>query len=186
MNKPRNFLKNTYHHLYNRGANHQVIFLEEENYIFFLKKLRYYKEKFNIDILTYCLMPNHFHLFVLQLTEENPISLFISSLLNSYTKAINNYYKRSGTLLESKTKSKQIEDDSYFKWVIKYILENPVNAALTDNITDWSYSNAKDILGLRNGNLTNIEKVKSWFQDEIIMKKFLTDINEKNCYQGLS
>jgi REP element-mobilizing transposase RayT len=87
MNKPRNFFKNTYHHLYNRGANKQQIFCEQSNYIYFLEKLKFYKNKYEIELLSYCLMPNHFHLFVLQLTDEYSISGFISSLLNSHTKS---------------------------------------------------------------------------------------------------
>ena len=128
MDKPRNYYKDTFHHLYNRGANKQPIFFEKANYIYFLKRLRYYKDKYEIELLAYCLMPNHFHLFVRQLKEEFSITEFISALLNSYTKSINKNYKRSGTLFEGKTKSKQILDDTYFKWVIKYILENPVKA----------------------------------------------------------
>ena len=112
MDKPRNFYKDTYHHLYNRGANKQLIFFEKTNYTYFLEKLRNYKGKYKIEVLSYCLMPNHFHLFVRQLQNELSISDFISSLLNSYTKSINKSYKRNGTLFESKTKNKQILDDT--------------------------------------------------------------------------
>ena len=98
MDKPRNFFKNTYHHLYNRGANKQNIFFERANYIYFLKKLKEYKDKYKIDILSYCLMQNHFHLFVCQLTDQYSVSNFISSFINSYTKSINKAYGRKGTL----------------------------------------------------------------------------------------
>jgi hypothetical protein len=128
-------------------------------------------------------MPNHFHLFVRQLENKCTISEFISSLLNSYTKSINKSYKRSGTLFESKTKSKQIIDDAYFKWVIKYILENPVKAGLAANITDWEYSNARDLLGSRNGCLTNTKDIISYFDSEAQMKEFLVDKNIKVAYE---
>lgn len=163
MDKERNYYKNTYHHLYNRGANKALIFYEKENYLYFLRRMKFYSQKYKIKILAYCLMPNHFHIFLKQTTDEFSISLFISSLLNSYVKSINQKYKRSGTLFESKTKSKQIEDETYFKWVIKYILENPVHAALADNICDWIFSNARDLTGVRNGNLTDVKYVVSFF-----------------------
>ena len=175
MNKERNYYKNKYHHLYNRGANKALIFFENENYLYFLRRMKYYSVKYKIKILAYCLMPNHFHLFLKQTTNDFPISLFISSLLNSYVKSINTKYKRSGTLFGSKTKSKHIEDETYFKWIIKYIFENPVNAGLSKNINDWEFSNAKDLLGLRNGNLTDVKYIKSFFQSEKIMIEFLTD-----------
>jgi len=127
-------------------------------------------------------MPNHSHIFLKQTTDEFSTSQFISSLLNSYVKSINSKYGHSGTLFESKTKSKQIEDETYLKWVIKYILENPVIAALTDSICDWEFSNARDLTGMRNGNLTDVKYVESFFQSRKVMIEFLTDKNIKTAY----
>lgn len=183
MDKERNFYKNTFHHLYNRGANKELIFFERENYFYFLKRMKYYCSKYGINILAYCLMPNHFHLFVRQTTDEQTIAMFVSSLLNSYVKSVNQKYKRSGTLFESKTKSKQIKDEAYFKWVIKYILENPVKAGLAESISDWEFSNAKDLLSMRNGAITDINYVTSFFQSKDIMIEFLTDHKTKTGYE---
>ena len=182
MEKKRNYYKNTYHHLYNRGANKALIFYEKENYLYFLRRTKFYSQKYKIKILSYCLMPNHFHIFLKQTTDEFSISLFISLLLNSYVKSINQKYKHSGTLFESKTKSKHIEDETYFKWVIKYILENPVHAALADNICGWEFSNARDLTGMRNGNLTDVKYVESFFQSRKAMIEFLTDKSIKTVY----
>jgi len=183
MNKDRNYYKNTFHHLYNRGANKALIFYERENYLYFLQRMKYYRAKFSINILAYCLMPNHFHLFVQQTTDEFSISIFLSSLLNSYVKAVNQKYKRSGTLFESKTKSKQIVDEAYFKWVIKYILENPVKAGLAERISNWEFSNAMDLLTIRNGTISDINNVTSFFQSKAGMIEFLTDKTVKTSYE---
>jgi len=182
MDKDRNYYKNTYHHLYNRGANKAVIFYERENYLYFLRRMKSYSDKYKIKILSYCLMPNHFHIFIKQTTDDFPVSFFISSLLNSYVKSVNKKYKHSGTLFESKTKSKQIDDETYFVWIIKYILENPVHAHLAENIDDWEFSNAKDLTGMRNGKLTDVEYVASFFQSRESMIKFLTDKTIKVSY----
>jgi len=183
VNKERNFHKNTYHHLYNRGVNQNQIFFDRESYLYFLKRMKHYKNKYQIEILSYCLMPNHFHIFVKQKTEKLTISNFISALLNSYVKSINKKYSRSGTLFESKTKSKLITDENYLIWVIKYIIANPVKAKLVSKINDWEYSNAKDLLKLRKGTLSDINDVKSFFQSEEMMIKFLTDSNIKVNYK---
>ncbi len=183
MNKNRNYYKNTYHHLYNRGANKSLIFFERENYLHFLKRMKTYKNKYKIKILSYCLMPNHFHIFLKQTTDDLTISMFISSFLDSYVKSVNNKYNRSGTLFESKTKNKQIEDEHYFKWIVKYILENPVNSGLVENISDWEFSNAKDLLGIRNGNLTDNNYVESFFQSRKVMLEFLNDKSIKVNYE---
>ena len=175
MDKPRNYYKNSFHHLYNRGANKANIFFENEEYLYFLNRLRHYKDKYKIDILAYCLMPNHFHLFVRQRTEDFTISQFTAALLNSYSKAINKKHQRNGTLFESKTKNKLITDESYFVWIIKYILFNPVKAKIVTNIEDWDFSNAKDLLNLRNGTLTNPKLIESFFQSEKQMINFIRD-----------
>ncbi len=183
MDKPREFYKNTYHHLYNRGANNGIIFFDRESYLYFLKRMKHYKEQYKIEILSYCLMPNHFHLFIKQQTEDLTISHFISALLNSYVKSINKKFSRSGTLFQGKTKSKPILDKHYFIWIIKYILANPVKANLVKSISDWEFSNAKDLLKFRNGTITNIKEVKSFFQTEEQMISFISDEKIKVNYE---
>jgi len=109
--------------------------------------------------------------------------MFISSLLNSYVKSINTKYEHSGTLFESKTKNKNVDDETYFIWIIKYILENPVKAHLVENIFDWEFSNAKDLIGLRKGNLTDVKYVESFFQSKENMIEFLVDKTIKVAYE---
>lgn len=54
---------NNYYHIYNRGVNKELIFFSQRNYQYFLYKMaQYFLGK--ADIITYCLMPNHFHLVV--------------------------------------------------------------------------------------------------------------------------
>ncbi len=173
MDKQRKYFKGTFHHLYNRGANKGNIFFDKDSYYHFLRLMKKYSAKYQINILAYSLMNNHFHLFVNQTKDNLTITEFIKSVLISYVKAINKKYERSGTLFESKTKSKIIEDESYFLWVIKYILENPVKAKIVNRIEDYEFSNARDILGLRNGTIFNRELVESYFQSESSMIEFL-------------
>lgn len=145
--------------------------------------MKFYSIKYRIKLLTYCLMPNHFNIFLKQTTEDYPVSIFISSLLNSYVKSVNKKYQHSGTLFGSKTKSKQIDNENYFMWVIKYILENPIHANLAKNISEWEFSNAKDLLGLRNEGLTDVRYVESFFQSKESMIEFLTDKSIKINYE---
>ncbi len=58
------FLPGHYYHLYNRGNNHQTIFFERENYLFFLRQFRHHVAVETADVLAYCLMPNHYHFLV--------------------------------------------------------------------------------------------------------------------------
>jgi len=79
----RNYKKDTYHHLYNRGANKLDIFHDDGDYKYFLRRLKHYSEKYSISILCYCLMPNHFHFFVKQNTAEISTGKMIGNLINS-------------------------------------------------------------------------------------------------------
>ena len=58
------FKSNNYYHIYNRGNNRQKIFFERDNYLYFLTKLREHLIENELEIVAYCLMPNHYHLLV--------------------------------------------------------------------------------------------------------------------------
>ena len=113
------------YHIYNQGNNRQKIFFGQENYLFFLNKIKIYILPY-ADILTWCLMPNHFHLMVLvnetevavsneafaqseglvkQTEKRRTINNSIGLMLRSYTNAINKQQKRSGSLFRRRTKA---------------------------------------------------------------------------------
>ncbi len=76
-----------FYHVYNRGNNRQNIFFERENYIYFLRLVRKHLISNAVDIIAYCLMPNHYH-FLVYLRDET-LSDAMKSLSLAYTKAIN-------------------------------------------------------------------------------------------------
>lgn len=165
MNKPRNFVEGSFHHLLNRGNNRQQIFLCHSDYIEFLKRLRKYKDENCISLLCYCLMPNHFHLFAKQLTSEYSLGSFISVLTNSYTRYFNEKYERRGSLFEGRTKNKLIEKEDYFLWLCHYIHNNLVKAKLVERAENWEYSDIKDYLNLRKGTLTDKNEILERFNN---------------------
>jgi len=70
-----NFYPNTLFHIYNQGNNRQQVFFTDENYYFFLWKMRAYLLPFG-DMVAYCLMPNHFHwLFYVKETEVDKLAM---------------------------------------------------------------------------------------------------------------
>ncbi len=165
---------NSYHHLYNRGVNRKRIFYDNNDYKYFLKKLGEYKDKYSVRIICYCLLPNHFHLFIKQLTVENSIGKFIGTLTNSYTKAFNKKYDRTGILFEGRTKNKPIINEDYFLWLCKYILKNPVDAGLTKSPEDWKYSSAQEYFNLDEPDITYTKEILDRFNSK---KEFIGFIN---------
>lgn len=167
------FYPNQVFHVYNRGNNRQQIFFTEENYLYFLRKVRVHLSPY-CDILAYCLMPNHFHFLIytndktctpfLINDKETNMTLFsngVKTLLSSYTKAINRQEKRTGSLFTQNTEAKMVSSDlamfDYSVYCMHYIHKNPVRAGLVQSLADWRYSSFQDYAGLRNGTLCNKE-----------------------------
>jgi len=157
------------YHIYNRGVNKQPIFFDNENYIYFLKQFDKYVSA-KVDVLAYCLMPNHFHLLVrIRMTDGMPIDEISASTLKSfrdflisYAKAINKKYKKTGALFQQKYKRKEVDNDFYLSGLIQYIHMNPVKAGLCDNFLNWRFSSYGAIVS---GKPTKVcvSEVLDWF-----------------------
>ncbi len=157
------------YHVYNRGNNRQPIFFSDDNYVFFLRKIRHFISPV-AEIISWTLMPNHFHLLIY--ANENSVktatrngievqqfSEGIKGLLSSYTKAINKQNNRSGSLFQQKTKAKEIDLNSELQLMIAfhYIHQNPLKAGLVKRMEDWPFSSFRDYMNLRNGTICNKE-----------------------------
>jgi putative transposase len=174
------FYQEKIYHIYNQGNNQQKIFFEKKNYLFFLNKMRTHLCG-HCDILSWCLMPNHFH-WMIQIHpeyEENlekhladtnapivdPLNRSISILLSSYTKAINRMYGRSGSLFRGRTKSIDLSpddrtDNQHPLICLLYIHQNPLKAGLVNKLEDWEFSSYMDYAGLREGTICSINQTQ--------------------------
>ena len=156
------FHPDEFYHIYNRGNNKQQIFFNEDNYIFFLSKVRHYILP-HCEILNYTLMPNHFHLLIYTKNilyfndSQHPLVRGIASMLSSYTQAINRQQKTTGSLFQQKTKAKCLSQGSaeYCLACFHYIHQNAWKAGLVDRMEDWKFSSFKDYAGFRMGTLCN-------------------------------
>lgn len=132
-------LSGHYYHIYNRGVNKQTIFAGEEWYIKFLQLINKYFPPV-IDLYSFCLLPNHFHLLI-SISEqysEKP-HLPISHVCNSYTQSFNKCFDRTGVLFERPFKRKLIDNLEYLWQVICYIHLNPDHHCIDSYLTyPWS------------------------------------------------
>jgi putative transposase len=173
------FLPNQYYHFYNRGNNRQAVFFERENYVYFLKGIKKYLGG-KVEILTYCLMPTHYHVLVkvspaqtsevlktseVSETEETSrqVSLAMQKLLISYTKAINKRFNRVGALFQGQFHGKPIKTYNHLVNLCLYIHGNPVKDGLANSPEMWEFSNYLEWLGLREGTLVNREFIHENF-----------------------
>ena len=134
------YLPGHYYHIYNRGTNREPIFVEPDNYEFVLRKIKLYLRELALTLIAYCLNLNHYHWLVRQ-DGEQPAGLLPQRVFNSYTKAFNKRYERSGTLFEGPYKVIQIERPAHLVHLCRYIHANPVKDGLVDEIEQWPYSN---------------------------------------------
>lgn len=137
------------YHLYNRGNNRGRLFFEAENYRFFLRQLEKYFLPAQIELLAYCLMPNHYHLLVL-LHDAN-LSAVMQRFSLSYSKAMARRFQRTGSLFEGPFQSRHVAKYEYLLHLSRYIHLNPVVAGLVSRPEDWEFSSYREYLGLRAG-----------------------------------
>jgi len=156
------FVPGNYYHVYNRGINRELIFRSDENYVFLLRRFKEFAALYEISTIANCLMPNHFH-FLLKQNENGSISQLMQAVFNSYTKAFNKAYQRSGTLFEGRFKAIHIQRDSYLLHLCRYIHRNPMEAGLAAHPAQWPYSNYLEWMGKRDGTLVDLEFSRGFF-----------------------
>mgnify|MGYP000877433381 CR=1 FL=1 len=152
-----------YYHVYNRGCNRQPIFLDDDNYVFLLRKVKACLPLYDLTIIAYCLMPNHYHLLV-HARQEDVLSPFLQRLFSGYVQAFNKQHGRSGTLFEGRARWVAVTSDPYVLQLCRYIHLNPVKAGLVGDPAAWPYSNYLDCAGLRSGTI----------RDDAFMHMFFT------------
>lgn len=146
------------YHVFNQGNNRQPIFFNDDNYIYFLRKVRTHILPY-ADVICYCLMPNHFHLLIRPnqtasnvaqvLTPSNSgcqtnetdfvvykhqINHELGILLSGYTRGINKQESRTGSLFRGKTKMKN-------GWIDKPFVAGKSNFGIGDGyeVTCFNY-----------------------------------------------
>ncbi len=145
MQRSIEFSEGEYYHIYNRGVDKRNIFLDKGDRDRFVKLLYLSngtkpfvfrdvqnKDLGNIDrndplvaIGAYCLMPNHFHILVKEITEGG-ITQFMEKLGTAYSMYFNKRSKRTGFLFEGNFKAEHVDRDEYLKYLYAYIHLNPV------------------------------------------------------------
>jgi len=190
----RNFEQGGIYHVFNRGVDKRTIFIDEQDYHLFLyylyiyitpleKVLRRYHtlpiRLFNknvakdVDLLTYCLMPNHFHLLVKQ-KGTGGVSSFMKQLSNAYTQYFNHKYKRAGSLFEGAFKAVRIPTDELLTHTSRYIHLNPVVSGLSKE-PEYEWSSYGEYVDERTNKLCNIKPVLDLFASVYSYKKFVHD-----------
>lgn len=169
-NRVKVYVSDMYYHLYNRGWNRTLIFQEDEDFVYFEwllarhlsqqptqdskgRECRHLRPV--IDLVAYCLMPNHFHLLVYQ-RDDRAIAQLMSSVLTAYTMYFNKKYKRRGSLFESTYKAVPIVEDTQLMHITRYIHLNHAQ------YKTWSFSSYTDYS----------KEAREWVEPQKILELF--------------
>jgi len=194
------------YHIYNRGIDKKPTFTSKLEYKRALLTMRYYRfdhktirlsqflqlnsdertetlerlensDMKNIDILCYCLMPNHFHILVRQRIEHG-ISRFMSNFQNSYTRFSNLRHKHEGSLFLDQCKAKRIEDDTQLLHVNRYIHLNPYTSYVVNTLEEvctYLWSSMGEYLRDKVDCICDVDTVMRAFRNKQEYTRFVFD-----------
>ncbi len=157
-NTIRTFQTEAIYHVYNRGVARQPIFLDEQDYQAFMRrlklmfsppeqaeKLQHMQNRIRINssynqvwLQAFCLMPNHFHMMLKQGANENAITSMMRTLATSYSMYFNAKYDRVGSVFQGRFKAAHVDNYTYLLHLSRYIHCNPI--ALKADIYTYPFS----------------------------------------------
>ena len=195
-NRIKTYIENGYYHIYNRGVEKRLIFQDREDYTKFLYLLKVYlsppeelRKEYpllkihivhnnlfgEIDLLAFCLMPNHFHLLVKQ-KSKRAITRLMKQILTAYSMYFNKRHERVGPLFQERYKASLVDSDEYILHLSRYIHLNPIARGVSLDEFDWS--SYLYYLGKRHAPWININIIKEYFNDSkkgFSYKEFVED-----------
>ncbi len=195
-----------FYHVFNRGVAKQPIFTNKGDYQRFVLTQKYYlhdrlpfklsrllqlphdmqesfweahknqKDNRRVDIVSYVLMPNHFH-FLLKQRTDNGISSFIRRTIDGYTKYYNTKHDRVGPLFQGSFKAIRVEDETQLLHLSRYIHLNPLASCVVteSDFLAYPWSSLPDYLGNNNDSHIYTDPVLNHFHKTKTYQQFILD-----------
>lgn len=134
-------------------------------------KLGFRKRDTLVELIAYCLNPNHYH-FILKQVKEKGVEKFMHKIGISHTKYFNKKSNRAGSLFQGKFKAVHIDSNEYLLYLSAYINKNNFVHGYNEN-DNWPYSSLPDYLGRRSSKLVNKSIILKQFNNTEEYKEFL-------------
>lgn len=181
------------YHILNRGVNAVPIFEEKRDYNRFLLAAKYYQNQstpfqfsrllkmskerkvavckkmafaknFLVDVVAYCLMPNHFHL-ILRQSKDNGITNFVRLLTDSYVRYFNIKYQRKGPLFVGRFRAVRVSTEEQLLHLSRYVHLNP--------FSDFVVKKMKDLSSYQYSSLSEyLSGEQKWCNKGIVLSQF--------------
>src|SRR6056297_1165389 len=132
------------YHIISRGLRRDKIFRKKKDKDKFLTKLKKTKEKYKLEIFSYCLMDNHYHLLIR--TPLGNLTKAMHYLNASYTNWFKAKHDIVGPVFQGRYKSVLVQDDSYLLTLSSYIHLNPLRAGIVEYLKDYEYNSFNEYI----------------------------------------
>src|SRR3989338_7103559 len=151
-----------FYHVMNRGLERREIFQEDRDYEKFLELLKDTHQQYHFKVHSYCLMPNHYHLYLETL--QGGLSRGMRHIDGVYAQVFNKRRRRVGPLFQGRYKAIVVEKESYSLEISRYIHLNPVKAKMVERPEQWKWSSYRMFLGK--------EKRKDFLETDWLLGQF--------------
>ena len=185
------------YHITARGNRKENIFYSDKDKNIFLEKMNETFKKYSFICYAYCLMDNHYHLFIK--TPYANISNGMHCLNSSYANWLKTKYKIVGTIFQGRYKSIIVDENVYALILSAYIHLNPLRAGMVKRLEEYPWSSFMDYAGIRNNTIIeslNIQFILNSFGSNLEQAKreyvrfVLDNINIenplKNTFKGVA
>lgn len=133
---PRNVYPGAIQHVYARGNEKREVFLDDVDRRLFLSRLEKNLIRWDVHIMAWALMPNHFHLLVR--CPNGNLASFMQCLLTGYSQNFNRRHERVGHLFQNRYKSEALSKEGHFRELVRYIHLNPIRACILRSLEELS------------------------------------------------
>ncbi len=130
------------YHVMNRGNRRAEVFHKEGDFAAFARLLRAAPARTDIRLLGYCLMPNHFHLVVWPVNDDD-LRNFMHWLLTTHVRRYHKHYSSSGHVWQGRFKAFPIEQSEHLLTVLRYVERNALRAGLVERAEHWRWSSLR-------------------------------------------
>lgn len=194
----RNFIRGGIYHIANYGLEGRPIFRKKEDYDVFSsyvaiyikpleevlqtdptlpKRLQIKNVSGKLDLLAYCLLPNHFH-FVVQQHTIDAVAQFMKQLTNAYTFYFNQKYHRSGSLMQGRYKAILLPDTAMLTSISRFIHLHPYISKLATYLNKYPYSSYMEYTTTSPVALCQTDTILSSFASKKACQKYTLDLED--------
>lgn len=195
-NVVKNYAPDNHYHVYGRGIDKRVTFLDDRDFRVFLSLLKQYlspedsQDKYGrpikslhgaVELNAFCLMPNHFHLLIYQFDQKG-MQRLLQRLMTSYVMYFNKRHKRNGNLFYGSYRAVNIGTDEQLMHISGYIHLNPENTCRAE---EYPYSSYEYFSGKKNAQWIQPERVLGNFGSFRQYTKYLQAVRNKRQQDAL-